>query len=119
MAHKDDLGRRGEELAARWLEGHGWNVLARNWRGTSGELDIVALDGGVLVGVEVKTRTSLALGHPAEAVTPRKVARLRVLLGEWLAQHPDTRADGVRLDVVAILWPPDGEPRLAHLRAVA
>jgi putative endonuclease len=112
-------GRLGEALAARYLEGHGYRVLDRNWYGPAGELDLVAHDveADAVVGVEVKTRRSAAYGSPAEAVTPRKVQRMRVLLGQWLAAH-DVHARGVRLDVVAVRLLPAGPPRIEHLVGV-
>ena len=118
MATKDDLGRTGEELARRWLERRGCTVLDRNWRCRTGEIDLVAQDGDDLVVVEVKTRRSLRTGHPAEAVTPRKLARLRLLAGLWLAEH-EVRAAGVRVDVVAIWLPHDGPARIDHRQGVA
>jgi putative endonuclease len=84
MAKKDGVGRYGERVAVRHVEARGWRVLDTNWRGTEGELDIVALDGDVLVVVEVKTRSGLGFGHPAEAVTPRKLTRIKRLTGQWL-----------------------------------
>ena len=68
MKAKDLLGRRGEDLAAGYLESLGMLVVERNWRCTEGEIDIVALDGDALVIAEVKTRRSLDYGHPFEAV---------------------------------------------------
>lgn len=118
MAVKDEVGRRGEDLAAWWLADQGWQVLDRNWRCRDGEVDLVALDGDELVIVEVKTRSSLAVGHPAEAVTPAKLARLRRLTGAWLAAHPRVVA-GVRIDVLSLLLPPGRSPMVSHLRGVA
>jgi len=60
MKAKDLLGRRGEELAAEYLESLGMLIVERNWRCREGEIDIVALDGDALVIAEVKTRRSLA-----------------------------------------------------------
>lgn len=111
------VGRRGEELALRWLVRQGCEEVDRNWRCREGELDLVVRDGDELVFVEVKTRTSTAFGHPAEAVTPRKVARLRRLAAAWLAAH-DVRAERVRVDVVAVLAEPGRRARLEHVRAV-
>ena len=74
MAAKDALGRRGEAIAARHLEAAGLVIVERNWRCTHGEIDIVARDGGDLVFVEVKTRSSVEYGHPLEAITPIKLA---------------------------------------------
>jgi putative endonuclease len=62
-------GVRGEDLAARYLESRGLVVLDRNWRCPEGELDLVATDRRRLIVCEVKTRSSTAFGHPAEAVT--------------------------------------------------
>ncbi|MCB7137685.1 YraN family protein [Cellulosimicrobium marinum] len=118
MGAKDAVGRYGEKVAATHLVEAGWTVLERNWRGTGGELDVVALDGDVLVAVEVKTRRGTGYGHPAEAVTARKLARLRRLTGEWLATH-DVRAASVRVDVLAVVVPRAGAARVEHLRGVS
>ena len=117
MRAKDAVGRYGEDVAARFVTAQGWTVLARNWRCADGELDIVALDGDELVAVEVKTRRSTAYGHPAEAVTHRKLARLRRLTARWLSEH-DVRARSVRVDVVAVLVPRAGAAQVEHLVGV-
>lgn len=117
MRAKDAVGRYGEDVAARFVTAQGWTVLARNWRCADGELDIVALDGDELVAVEVKTRRSTAYGHPAEAVTYRKLARLRRLTARWLSEH-DVRARSVRVDVVAVLVPRAGAAQVEHLVGV-
>ena len=111
------VGRYGERVAAEHLQAAGLVVLDRNWRCRWGELDLVARDGEVLVGVEVRTRRSLAAGTPLESVTPRKVARLRRLLGLWRQEHP-VRPAGLRLDVVAVVLPRSGAARVQHLRGV-
>jgi len=114
---QDAVGRYGERVAARYLVGAGWQVLDRNWRGRGGELDIVALHAGALVVVEVKTRRGVGFGHPAEAVTPRKLARLRRLTAQWLATH-DVRPHSIRIDVIAVVLPARGAARLEHLVGV-
>jgi putative endonuclease len=113
-------GRWGEDLAVRHLERLGLEILQRNWRTRTGEIDIVASDSatGTLVICEVKTRSSEDFGSPLAAVTPRKVSRLRVLAAEWLRAH-DRPAREVRIDVIGILLTPRGEPTLEHLRGVA
>lgn len=96
-----DLGRLGEALAARHLEGLGYLIIARNHRSTLGELDLIGRDGSCWVFVEVKTRRSLRCGLGAEAVTPRKQERL-VRLGQlYLAQHGLGHAP-YRFDVVDV-----------------
>ncbi len=118
MAAKDTVGRYGEDVAARHLIENGLVVLQRNWRCELGEIDIVARDGDCLVVCEVKTRRSDAFGSPQEAVTPRKVARLRRLAARWL-QESGMHPPQVRIDVVAVLRPPSGPALVEHLRAVA
>jgi len=117
MRAKDAVGRYGERVAAAYLADAGWQVLDRNWRCAAGELDIVALQGSELVVVEVKTRTGDGFGHPAEAVTARKLTRLRRLAAQWLDAH-DLRPAGVRVDVIAVRTSPRGAARVEHLAGV-
>ena len=90
MAAKDAVGRYGERVVAERLAELGWEVVERNWRCVLGELDIVAVDHGCIVAVEVKTRRTATYGSPLEAVTPVKVARIRRLLVAWLASQART-----------------------------
>ncbi|HWS58371.1 MAG TPA: YraN family protein [Actinotalea sp.] len=117
MRAKDAVGRYGEDVAATYLQRAGWQLLDRNWRGRGGELDIVALEGTELVVVEVKTRSGDGFGHPAEAVTPVKLARLRRLTGQWLAGH-DLHPASVRIDILAIRTARRGAASVEHLRGV-
>ena len=116
MRAKDQLGLDGEAVASVHLERAGMRIVARRWRCVYGELDIVALDGGTLVFVEVKTRRGLAYGHPFEAITPDKVRRLRTLAGLWLQERP--HRGPIRMDAVAIIAPRTGEWRVEHLRGI-
>lgn len=117
MLAKDALGKQGEDLAARHFVGAGFTVLARNWRCPVGEIDIVARDGDVLVIAEVKTRTSTAYGTPIEAITSRKLDKLRELALMWLRENPSGGVQ-VRFDVVGVLLPRSGPAQLEHLRGV-
>jgi putative endonuclease len=116
MRAKDQLGKDGEDYALRHLVSAGFEIVERNWRCDEGELDIVAIDGGTLVVVEVKTRSSTDYGLPAEAVTWRKAAKLRQLAARWmreqLCQLP------ARVDVVSIVMPRNGRVELQHYRGV-
>lgn len=111
------LGRYGEDVAARYLQDCGLVLIDRNWRSSSGELDLIALDGGTLVVCEVKTRTSDAFGGPLAAVDARKLARLRRLSAEWLAEHP-IGVDGMRIDVVGVSRQPRGPAKVQHIIGV-
>jgi len=95
------LGTVGETLAARWYERDGFVVLARNWRCRTGELDLVVGRAELIVFVEVKLRSSLAFGHPAEAVTRVKQQRIRSTAVQWLAAT-GTHSSELRFDVVAV-----------------
>jgi putative endonuclease len=117
MAAKDVLGARGEELAAASLTASGMLVIDRNWRCSPGEIDIVALDGEETVFIEVKTRSSVAFGHPLEAITAVKLARLRRLAAAWCEAHPG-HAVRIRIDAVAVIAPSTGAPTVEHLRRV-
>jgi putative endonuclease len=108
------LGAYGEELAARHLSRQGLVVLDRNWRCAIGEIDLVLRDGPTLVVCEVKTRSSTAFGTPHEAVTERKVARMRALAARWLQAH-DVRPMDVRLDMVCVLRPRRGPVEIDHV----
>ncbi|HSX67536.1 YraN family protein [Nocardioides sp.] len=110
------LGAWGEQLAARHLIGEGMVLLDRNWRGESGELDLVLREGNTLVVCEVKTRSSTGWGQPLEAVGRQKAGRLRRLAGQWMAAHA-VRAPDVRIDLVGVLRTPNG-PVIEHVRAV-
>lgn len=111
------LGTYGETLAARYLSEAGMTVLDRNWRCDLGELDLVLRDTGALVVCEVKTRTSDAFGHPLEAVTTVKLARLRRLAALWLAQAA-WAPHGVRIDLVGVRLDRSGDQRIEHVRGV-
>jgi len=103
--HNRSLGTEGEDVAAAWYEGHGFEVLERNWRRREGEVDLIVRKGRTVAFVEVKTRTSDAAGTGAEAVLPAKQRRIRRLAARWLAEL--TPSSGrtlvdLRFDVVDI-----------------
>jgi putative endonuclease len=97
---RQGLGRRGEELAGRYLLAKGYEIVARNWRWESGELDLVAQDHDCLVLVEVRTRRGQAMGSPEESITPAKQARLITLAEAYVQSHE--WPGSWRLDVVAV-----------------
>ena len=118
---KTSVGRYGEDVAARHLSEAGLQVLERNWRCDIGEVDLVARDGQTLVLCEVKTRRGLDYGSPLEAVTRRKLGRLRRLAARWLVEYDDAgaRPSTVRIDVIGVLLRPKGAAVVEHLRGVA
>ncbi|MDN3494522.1 YraN family protein [Planococcus sp. APC 4015] len=101
MAAKDDLGRAGEERAARHLQSLGYAIVDRNWRCRAGEIDIVATSARDLLVVEVKTRRGEGFGHPFESIDAVKRARLWRLAMAWIADHRET-VQGRRLRFAAV-----------------
>ena len=113
------LARLGEDMAVRHVETLGWQVLERNWRCRAGELDIIAHDpeADVLVFVEVKCRSSERYGHPLEAITPAKEARLWLLALAWLKER-ELRCKRIRVDAIGIIVPKRGAEELVHARGI-
>jgi len=109
------VGRRGEAAVERHYVGHGYRVVARNWRCRIGELDLVLTRGGTLVVCEVKTRRGTEYGTPLEKVTRDKAERLRRLAARWMALN-DVHPGDVRIDLVAVVRPPRGRAEVEHVR---
>lgn len=113
------LGAMGEALAVDHLTKMGLRILHRNWRCRYGELDVIASDDGTgtVVFVEVKTRTGDGYGGLAQAVTPRKVRRLRRLAGLWLAGQDEHWAT-IRIDVIGVRVGRRRTPEITHLQGI-
>ena len=114
-ADRKRLGERGEDAAVAFLERSGLTVVERNWRCSAGEVDIVALDGDVLVLCEVKTRRTAAKGTPEEAVTPAKQRRYAKLAAAYL-QASSLEDVSVRFDVITLLVIAEDRALLRHYR---
>lgn len=97
-----DLGKLGEEQAVARLKKEGYRVLARNYRNTFGEIDIIAEDGKTLCFVEVRTRTKDWHGHPFESISAIKQKKIIRAARGYLAQK-DTEDVEARFDVVAVI----------------
>jgi putative endonuclease len=95
------LGAFGESYAVGYLTRLGYHVVTRNVRYRTGELDIVAREGGDLVFVEVKCRRSPRFGSPESSITARRFERLERAIEEYLAER-DLAPDSYRVDVVLI-----------------
>lgn len=109
---KITTGKEGEKIAAAYLEKNGYRIIEINFRCPIGEIDIVAKEKNDLVFVEVKTRKSIALGYPEQAVGLRKQKKMSQL-ALWYMQKRKIADTNVRFDVVAItLMPDNNEVRL-------
>lgn len=101
------LGQFGETWAAAHLTRRGYQVIDRNVRYRGGEIDLVALEGGELVFVEVKCRRSQRYGTPQDSITPSRFARLAGAISRYLQTH-DGQPESYRIDVLAITVGTDG-----------
>jgi putative endonuclease len=117
MNRPNDIGDRGEQIAANFLEAEGYRVLERNYRFERNEVDLVCLDpekGGELVFVEVKTRSGPEFGPPEASVTEEKQQSLLEVSRAYLHERQLEGAPS-RFDVVGIVLS-DGEPQIEHYR---
>jgi putative endonuclease len=103
--HKQRIGKWGEEIAVRFLEGKGLSLVARNVHTEYGEIDLIMLDHMDLVFIEVKTRTTASFGMPEDAISSVKREHMIHSAEAYLQTHialPDTW----RIDVIAIRGKP-------------
>ena len=112
MARHNELGKRGEQLARRFLEEKGYRILDTNWRHGKDELDIVALDENLLVVIEVKTRSTDYFGDPSEAVDE---AKERFLIRGAEAYLESNQLDlEIRFDIISVILTGKGH-RIEHI----
>jgi putative endonuclease len=97
-------GRRGEDLAHRFLRRNGFVIVARNYRLPTGEaeVDLIAWERDTLVFIEVKSRESGAYGPPDRAITPEKRRHMLRAAREYVRKR-EIPLDRVRFDVVTVL----------------
>jgi len=100
------IGSEGEDIAAEYLRARGYRILKRSFRIRTGEIDIIAADGDILVFVEVKLRRSRTCGSPAEAIDRRKQAQIAEIARYFLSTR-GLRDVVCRFDTV-LISPDDG-----------
>ena len=121
MTHQQ-IGARGEALAADFLEEQGWRVMERNYRFERAEIDLVCFEpaadtahGGEIVFVEVKTRTGVGFGRPEEAVAEAKQAHIVYASRAFLYEYQLEGAP-CRFDVVSVVLRGEDPPEITHFR---
>ena len=102
MASNTDLGAYGQKIAEDYLTANGFNIIERNFRCQSGEIDIIASDGGYISFIEVKYRRSLAHGYPREAVGYYKQRHIRQVALYYIMTKQLKNQD-FRFDVLEII----------------
>ncbi|EDM37420.1 hypothetical protein PBAL39_09761 [Pedobacter sp. BAL39] len=102
MALHNELGRRGEQIAQEFLQHSGYRILKINWKYGRAEVDVIADHDGVIVFVEVKTRSSRDFGEPEEFVGRKKERQLEFASSAYLEM---TGHQGeIRFDIIAIVF---------------
>ena len=113
---KQQLGQKGEDLAADYLQKRGHKIVTRNYRHGKGELDIVSINNDVLVVSEVKSFYTPPLGAAEFRVNKAKQRQIIQTTYAFLAEHPNYGSGGVRFDVIVVdfsAWP----ARITHHQA--
>ncbi len=101
MAHHNELGKFGEQLAAEYLAANGYEIIQRNYQFQKAEIDIIAKKNDEMICVEVKTRNSDFFGDPQEFVTPGKIKNLVKAMNAYIVEN-DISLES-RFDIIAIL----------------
>ena len=112
MAKHSKIGIKGEQIAADFLQNKGYKILHCNWRSEKKEVDIIAANDGLLVFVEVKTRSSATLLFPEETVNRKKQTNLMGAAEAFLANNLDYK--NVRFDIVSVLLAGEHVKEIIH-----
>jgi len=110
---KTDAGLLAEQQARRFLKRKRYKIIARNYRCTAGEIDIIARDGQTIAFVEVKSRTSTEAGRPQENISQTKKTRLLRAAKAFLASN-GWQDRPCRFDVVTVVADGSGPPDIEH-----
>lgn len=113
MSNHNDLGARGEQLAAHFLVRNGYRILARNWRCGRLEIDIIARDADTVVFAEVKTRTSYYAGPPEAFVTREKQRNIVKAAQGYLSLTRITAE--ARFDIISVV-PASSGHQITHIK---
>ncbi|MCK5690255.1 YraN family protein [Myxococcota bacterium] len=111
-AEKRRMGAEGEDIALRYLEKKGYQLITRNFHAAGGEIDIIAMDQDVLCFVEVRTKQNDEHGHPLETINAEKRSRIIRAARRYLNELETPWPDEMRFDAVGILLGPPLEIEL-------
>jgi putative endonuclease len=108
----EKIGKKGESLAAQYLERQGFTIIERNAHIGHKEIDLIAEDKGTLVFIEVKTRTTDIYGSAEEAITKKKLENLEIALAIYLQKNSHYK--NYRIDAITITATKPGKAILKH-----
>lgn len=112
MAKHNETGTNGEKIAENFLQSKGYKILCRNWKWEKKEVDLVADKDGLLVFVEVKTRSAAYFGYPEDAVGTAKQEYMKTAAEEYLYRHPEY--EQIRFDIISIMMQKDTIKEIVH-----
>jgi putative endonuclease len=114
LASNKEIGQRGEDYAVKYLQSIDYTILEQNWRFSRAEIDIIALDGEVLVFIEVKTRAYTYFGQPEEFVSTYKEKLISDAATQYMTKI--THEWEIRFDIISIILNEDGSMNLEHFK---
>jgi putative endonuclease len=114
MATHNELGKKGEDLSLDFLCSKEYEILETNWRFSRAEIDIIAMKNGVLVFVEVKTRTKKIWGYPESFISKRKIQVIMDAAYHYMEMKKYEWE--IRFDVISIILSNKGEIELEHFK---
>ena len=114
----ETIGKKGEAIAAEWLEQNGYSILARNWRNRTGEIDIIAQEDGCIVFVEVKTLPHTNTEDLDIIINKKKQAKICQTAKHFLANNRKYNTMYIRFDVIILQSNPflTQPPEIVHLK---
>lgn len=113
MARHNDIGKAGEQIAHDYLVEKGYRVLEKNWRYSRAEIDLIAMEGELLIFIEVKTRSSQVFGEPEEFVSNQKEDLLSSAASAYMESiNHDWE---IRFDIIAILFQSEKSYSIKHI----
>ena len=116
MAAHNELGKWGEDAAAKYLQQKGLTILERDWQSGHRDIDIIAQDGDTIVFVEVKTRRNRQFTDPEQAVDYRKRRNLLYAMNHYVKFK---RLDQeLRFDILTVVGTGEGEPEIEHIEDI-
>lgn len=112
-----EIGELGEKLAQKFLESDGYKIICQNFKAIQGEIDIIARDKyGIIIFVEVKTRTSLNFGKPAEAVNKNKLEHI-IKTARYYLHINQIEDNTMRFDIIEVFIY-KGRYKINHIKQI-
>lgn len=114
MAIHNDLGKQGERIAKEYLEANAYEILDENWTHGKAEVDLIVYEKGVIIFVEVKTRSSVAFGYPEEFVHAAKQKQMELASAAYIEIM--NHQNEIRFDIIAITFTRNNNYTLNHIK---